>query len=131
MEVMFDKFDPKSREILSDNPDFIESLNSDIETGIYGQVMQEVNYGREMGYIPRTVSDIEAYIGTVRQLAAQEESIPDQQEQPQQMRVDTAKRKAMTTPRGGSTKNKKQYDPMSVLNMSDEQFEKQFGSSIL
>ncbi len=131
MDIMFDKFDPKSREIISDNPDFIKSLNSDIETGIYSQVMDEVNYGREMGYIPRGTSDIEAYIGTVRQLAEQESNDSSTQNQPARQPVNAAKRKAMSTPRGGSEKKKKQFNPMDVLDMSDEQFEKQFGASLL
>ncbi len=133
MSVMFDKFDSKSREIISSNPDFIGSLNSDIETGIYAQVMEEVKYGREMGYIPRGTSDIEAYIGTVRQLADQEEKSnePIRNQPAKRQTVDKAKRNAMSTPKGGSGKKKKDFNPMDILGMSDEAFDKQFGSSLL
>jgi hypothetical protein len=81
---MTNQFDQKSREIISDNPDYIVSLNQDVENGIYDQVMQEVQYQREMGYIPRQVSDIEAYIGTVQYLAQQEAAAAQQYAQQNQ-----------------------------------------------
>ena len=138
VNVLSNTFDSKSREIISEHPDYIRALNSDIESGIYDQIMQEVQYQREMGYIPRQLSDIEAYIGTVNYLAQQEAAQAQQHQnqglQPQQQQAaprsnttTAKKRKAMASPKGGSVRGKPKYDPGEFLEMSDEEFEKKFG----
>ncbi len=129
MDLVMKVMDSKSRDIISDRPDYIGSLNSDMESGIYDTVMDEVRYGREMGYIPKNIPDIEAYIGTVKLMSDFEASKnqPQQQQPVEPVRkIDTRKRKAMSSPGGGS-KGKKQFNPIDVLEMSDDDFLKQFG----
>jgi hypothetical protein len=139
VDVMTNNFDKKSQEIMSKNPQYIQSLNSDIETGIYDQVMEMVQYQRDVRAIPDHMSDIEAYIGTVQQLAAQEANTvtpePSTQEHPDNTRRSegaSRKRKtAMSGSRGGSKKKEQTFDPLAAMEMSDDEFMKQYGNKIL
>ncbi len=139
VQVMTKVMDAKSRDIIAENPNYIKSLNHDIETGIYETVMDNVSYQREMGELPAGISDIEAYIGTVQLMAKQEEaaagkqSTPDMKSNPkkQTRKPNAKKRKAMATPSGRRAAGKKQYNPMDLMEMSDEDFTKEFGDGIL
>jgi len=141
IDVMTKSFDPKSREIMSANPDYIKSLNQDIESGIYDKVMDMVQYQRDVNAIPSNVSDIEAYIGTVQQLAAQEQADFNQQQQLEQQqasqqntrRSNGASRKQKTAMSGsrGSKKKEQNFDPMAAMEMSDDEFMKRYGNKIL
>ena len=141
IDVMSNTFDSKSKEIISKNPQYIQSLNADIESGVYGRVMDMVQYQRDVRAIPTTVSDIEAYISTVQQMAAQEQT---QAQQPQQQLVQSqnqptsrsngASRKqkaAMSGSRNASKKKEPEYNPMEVMSMSDDDFEKKFGNKFI
>ena len=137
IDILANRIDPKSKEIMSEHPEYIKALNTDIENGIYDKVMDEVKYQKEMGYIPAGLSDIEAYIGTVQYLAQQEQQ---QYTQTQQQEVNqptgqarpanTRQRKSMKSPGGGSKTSKKKFDPMEILEMSDEDFEREIGKDL-
>ena len=138
IDVLANRLDPKSKEIISEHPDYIKALNSDIENGLYDQIINEVNYQKEMGYIPQQLSDIEAYIGTVQYLA-QQEMMAEQQKQQQQQNQPTPQqerpqnvrqRKSMKSPGGGSKRPKNKFDPIEILEMSDEDFMKEIGDSL-
>ena len=142
ISVMTNDFDAKSKEIMTQNPNYIESLNEDIASGIYDKVMDAVQYQRDTKRIPSTVSDIEAYISTVQQLSAQEQAIgqPNAQAQnhPNDVRqkntqpASSKRRKVgMSSNRSSTKKSKREYDPIEVMNMSDDDFEKQFGSELI
>ena len=147
LDVMTNSFDTKSKEIISKNPEYITSLNSDISTGIYDKVMDMVQYQRDIRAIPDNVSDIEAYIGTVQQLAqierqqefdeqSQGQGVQNQQVQgqPKQERTTKAARKrrnAMSGSKSSSKSQKKEYDPMEIMGMSDDDFDKKFGAELL
>lgn len=136
IDVMSNQMDAKSRNIISENPSYIGSLNQDIESGVYSEVMENVQYQRDMKLIPAGTSDIEAYIYTVQIMAQQRaQGVPSGTEPEQQPNSGTErkevrrKKKSMGTSRSKpSGRAKKQYDP---LLMSDEDFMKLEGVSTL
>lgn len=139
INVMSNVFDQKSREVISDNPNYITALNSDIESGVYDNVMEAVNYRKDIGAVPTGMSDIELYISTVQEMSAAEANNPTpSDEQPEPAPVNrrstgaSRKRKAaMSGSRGARKKKEPNFDPMDALGMSDDAFEKQFGDQLL
>ena len=138
--VMSNTFDTKSKEIISENPQYITALNADIESGLYKNVMEMVQYQRDVKAIPDNVSDIEAYIGTVQQMARQEQSGAQSQQQAQNKQQSTAnpnsgtsrkRRVGMSGNRATSKKKEQKYDPMQIMEMSDDDFDKKFGGKLL
>ena len=136
LDVMTKEMDQKSRQQISENPQYITALNQDIESGLYDQVMETVQYRRDMKQVPEGVSDIELYIDTVRNTMApaQQEQVPTHSE-PQQAQRRPANRKrkvgmsgSRSTPKKGS---KREYDPLEIMTMSDDDFEKKFGAELL
>lgn len=129
LDVMTKEFDPKSRDIISEHPEYIGSLNQDIESGVYDNVMEHVRYRKEMNLLPSGMSDMEAYIDTVQHLAANEQQ-QMQQQQEQQAEPKTSKatkkrRNSMSSSKSASTNRKqKEYDPLETMEMSDEDFMK-------
>ena len=149
LDVMSNSFDQKSRQIIANKPEYITSLNSDIESGIYDKVMDMVQYQRDIRAIPDNVSDIEAYIGTVQQLAQieqqqeleaqsqgqgvqnqQVQGQPNNKQQPQNKAV-RKRKNAMSGSKSSGKGQKKEYDPMEIMSMSDDDFDKKFGSELL
>ena len=131
IEVMTKSFDAQSRDIIADNPSYIESLNHDIANGSYDKVMEEVQYARDMKMIPADMPDIQAYIATVQMLNQQAKQ--DQGSQPPAPKTKQTTRKTS----GGSRKKKvgmgssssrrsksKQPQDQNFIGMSDEEFEK-------
>jgi len=141
LDVMTKTFDQKSRELISENPRYIVALNQDMENGVYDQVMDAVQYQRDMNLIPAGVSDMEAYINTVQEISAQKApKQPARQEQTRQpnptqaqpnpkARQETRRRKvSMSSSKTTSKRVEPNYDPLS---MSDEDFMKIEGMNIL
>lgn len=139
IDVMTKTFDKKSREIISENPRYIVALNQDMENGIYDEVMDAVQYQRDMNLIPVGVSDMEAYIKTVQDIAANNagSEVPTikQPKQPtdaqpnQRSNRETKRRKvSMSSTKSSSKRKEVQYDPLS---MSDEDFMKIEGMNTL
>jgi hypothetical protein len=143
IDVMTQELDQGSKEILSENPDYIVALNQDIETGVFNDVMGQVEYLRGLGQIPNNVSDIEAYIALVQQMNAEQQQgtqqvqtpVQNQQvAQPAQAKKKGASRRrkqGMANVKSSKKPNKPEYDPIDILSMDDSEFEKQLGGSIL
>ncbi len=136
IDTMSNSFDKKSKEIISENPNYITALNSDIESGLYPKVMDFVQYQRDTRAIPDDMSDIEAYISTVKQMAIQEQQeqqVVPEDKKPQARRAPgTRKRRVGMSGSKSSPKKggKREYDPMEIMTMSDDDFEKKFGSEL-
>lgn len=139
IDVMTKTFDPKSRELISENPRYIVALNQDMETGIYDQVMDAVQYQRDMNLISNGVSDMEAYIKTVQDIAAKNAGSETPTIQPkdtttnakpnQRSTRETKRRKVgMGSTKTSPKRKEAQYDPLS---MSDEDFMKIEGMNTL
>ena len=144
VRIISSELDPSSREVISENPEYIRFLNEDIESGVYNQITDAVQYQRDVGAIPSNVSDIEAYIAVARSLAnaqmnneqQNEQSINQHQQQhqePQQRQRSTGsdrKRKnAMSSNRSSKVKEP-DFDPMKALEMNDDEFMKKFGAKL-
>jgi hypothetical protein len=132
LDVMTKEFDPRSREVISDNPSYIVALNNDISTGVYDEVMKEVQYKRDMRLVPSDMSDIEVYLqtvmeGTPGQVNAQQETKPQRKQANKSSR--SAKQK-MSGNKATSKTNNKQYDPMQIMDMSDDEFNKKFSDQL-
>ena len=131
LDVMTKEFDQRSREIISDNPSYIVALNQDMESGAYDEVMDAVNYRRDMKRVPAGMSDMELYIETAEQLSQAKDNMPLQQNnqtQQKKQRGSTKQDKARMSGTKSSRKpQKKEYDPMEVLGMDDAKFELEMG----
>ncbi len=138
IDVMTNNFDAASKGIISQNPHYITALNQDIESGIYDNVMDMVQYQKDMKMIPAGTSDIEAYINTVQQMAAneQQQATPAQQAntantanpEQQPTRRSNKRKVGMSSSRSSTKKKEPNYDP---LLMSDEDFMKVEGANTL
>lgn len=142
IDVMANHLDPKSREVISDNPQYITALNQDIETGVYNEIMDIVQYKKDTRQVPVGASDIELYIHTVQELAMQEQQNQQQppvqsgSQQPAQRQqapsgASRKRKQAMSSSRSANKKPKKEFDPMDALGLSDEEFMKRFGDPLL
>ncbi len=60
LEIVTSKWDKKSRDLVLNQPSVIRDINQHVESGIYDQVMNEVERQRMLGRLTQ-VSDIEAY----------------------------------------------------------------------
>lgn len=138
IDVMTNTFDSKSKEIMSQNPQYIQSLNQDIDSGVYDKVMDMVQYQKDIKAIPTGTSDIEAYISTVQQMAAYEQSQEQKSIQEQataSSKTNTSKssnkrRKVGMSNSRSSKKKEPNFDPMAAMDMSDEDFMKQYGKQL-
>lgn len=137
IDVMTNTFDSKSKEIMSQNPTYIQSLNADIESGVYEKVMDMVQYQKDIKAIPVGTSDIEAYINTVQQMAAYENTQAQKAIQDEaSSKINTSKssnkrRKVGMSNSRSSKKKEPNFDPMQAMEMSDDDFIKQYGKQLL
>ncbi|RLF06885.1 MAG: hypothetical protein DRJ64_04045 [Thermoprotei archaeon] len=135
LDVMTKQFDAKSRQVISENPHYIVALNDDIASGVYDQIMETAQYRRDMRQVPPNVSDMELYISIVSEASASQSEPPHPEEQvkPSVQKSGASKRRrvAMSGSRSSNKQVKKEYDPVEVMSMSDEDFEKKFGSELL
>lgn len=134
IDLVSNKWDADSRQILVENPEVIKVINEHIEAGIYDQINGVMNRERMLGNL-EGMSDLEAYkfvgdaiqeAGGFNQQPGQTEHTPETKEKPAKKRVDPktkARKKAAGSTSATVTKDKvaNEYDPLS---MSDEDFEK-------
>jgi len=142
IDILSNKFDKDSVALISDNPQYIGLLNADVESGLYDEVMSNVDYARQTGTIGRNVSDIDAYVTVVKSMAEEEaKNLETQNSKPnknnsnkkgnngkkvikREVVKDTKrKRVAMSNSKTVSSKSNKQI-PNDPLEMSDEEFMK-------
>jgi len=139
IDIISNKWDAPSKQVLLDNPTLIPIINDHVGSGIYGQIRQIIEDERVLGRL-NEMSDIEAYkhVGDVIQANGgfNPEQSPEANGQQEQQQVN----KAVGDPKlksrkraAGSTKStpagrKADFNP---LNMSDEEFEKMSGNQFL
>jgi len=138
IDVMTKEFDAQSRQVISENPRYIVALNEDIESGVYDQVMEAVQYKKDMRQVPPGISDMELYINTVQELSSQQppaQPAPAQNEQtkPNNKSSGSSRRRkvAMSGSKSSNKPKKREYDPMEILSMDDEKFMKEMGMDAL
>lgn len=144
VKIVTTEFDPKSKQLLSENPDVLLVINSQVETGVYDIVKAELDKRRMLGKIPANLSELEAYdlVGTeLHNSGALAKFYPEQGNKQQQTPNTSNKppikkestenslkeRKKAVAPVTGVTKKKGVDSDLNPLAMSDEDFLKQFG----
>lgn len=140
MNVVGKEWDESSKSKLVSNPTMLLKLNEHMGNGVYEQISNEMARQEALGLLTG-LSNLDAYF-TVGQQLFQSGKLGGQQEQtptPKQKQADDAERKAANEQRkskrkaAAPTKAKKPVkkdDSVNPFEMSDEEFEKQFGNSI-
>ena len=139
LNIVRDKLDAASRQVLYKNPAGVKTINEHVQMGIYDQIMNIVQQERILGRL-EDKNDLEAYqyVGTVLQengafdsMASPTEStqqhtprtkVPTQDKQAEQKR--SARKKAASSPKSTKSKSNKLPNDFNPLAMSDEEFEK-------
>lgn len=136
IDVVSNKWDRASREILVNNPTMMQGLQAHVDNGIYDQVMAEVERERLFNRLPAGVSDLEAYNHIGNQMNAagvfnKQPTAPSPQPnvaaKPKETKRKT-RRKAAASTRSKATSN---HVPQDILNMSDDDFEKNLMSKYI
>ncbi|MGH1461221.1 MAG: hypothetical protein ACRBB6_04215 [Neptuniibacter sp.] len=135
VELVSQKWDEKSREIIVNNPDVIRLINDHKQNGIYDQISTVIEKDRMLGKL-QGLSDIEAYKQVGDRLHAEgkfgsaelntdeaNETVPEPARKPKEANPQLKKRKqAAGTPRKKPAKKAPtEYNPLA---MSDDEFEK-------
>ena len=138
IDVIGNKWDEKSKQVLVDQPQVIKVINEHVSNGIYDKIMSVVERERVLGRLSG-LSDIEAYkqVGDALNAQGAFNGQPSSTESQQNVKATTnkvdprvaSKKKAASATRSKPTV-KKQND-FNPLSMSDEEFEKQFNSKFI
>lgn len=115
--------DQGSKDYFSNNPHQLLGLEQDIANGVFEEINENVRYERRMGRL-HGKTDMEAYIDFAR---ARGQMLKAQTEQAPAKKVNTEQRR-----RAGGTKPavNKSSEVIDIFDMSDEEFNAQFGASI-
>jgi len=117
--------DEGSKNYFSENPQDLLGLEQDITSGVFNEIYGNVQYERRMGRLTGK-TDMEAYIEFAQQRGEAQRSQEQVQAEPKPTKtVDTKKRAkaAGTKPAPG-----KSTEAVNPFDMSDEEFDKMFGS---
>jgi len=134
IDIISNKMDESSREVLLENPNIIKIINEHVATGIYEQISEVVEQERALGRLTG-VTDLDAYkqVGDAMHDAGSFEAKPDNVEENTDTNTEKTskktsdpklkdrKRAASSTKSVAGGKTKEQFNPLS---MSDEDFEK-------
>lgn len=132
VDIISNKWDESSRQVLVDNPSIIQTINDHVASGVYGQISQVVESERMLGRLT-DISDIEAYrqVGDAIQAKGgfntpnlkANENIKSASTKPKtDPKLKNRKKAAGTTK--AVTKTTKVDPNFNPLNLSDEEFEK-------
>ncbi|QPG06974.1 hypothetical protein IT774_07675 [Salinimonas marina] len=139
LDVVSNKWDTASRRTIADNPHILKLINEQMGNGLFEQITTEIERDKMLGRLSG-VSDIEAYRQVGDRLYNAGKFNQNTATSPTQSNGSTpatskktvanAKRKrAAATPRSSSaSSNPSSFSP---LNLSDEQFEKEFSEKFL
>lgn len=139
LNVVNKEWDSESQSIIADNPETLLALNEHIANGLYDRIATEVEKDRMLGRLSG-VSDIEAYRLVGNRLFEQgnfNEETPKTQESPEPTQTPSKSKKPANAKRkraAASPRSSKASTPTShinPLNMSDEEFEKEFSDKFL
>jgi len=112
------KLDTKSKQFFNETPQHLLSLQEDIASGVYNEIMGVVEYEKSLNRLGG-LSDMEAYVQIAQAKQPAQQEVP---KAPQVPKPSKDKRKAAGISNRAPVKpNKQAYD---FLNMSDDEFEK-------
>lgn len=132
IDIVSNKWDSKSKQILVNNPEVIKTINDHVAAGIYDKIAQVMNRERVLGNLDG-MSDLDAYkhVGDAMHEAGEFDSAEQEQQIPTSQKlaktVDPkvkARKKAASSTKPTVTKKKKAASDFDPLSMSDEDFEK-------
>lgn len=139
IDIIGNKWDEKSKQILLENPEVIKIINDHVAAGVYDQINAVVERERMLGKLPG-LSDIEAYKEVGDALNAQggftsksESSTPTPISKPRSKKADSklrSRKKAAGFTKATPSKKGKGED-FNPLSLSDEEFEKIAGSKYI
>ena len=132
MDIISNKMDAASREVLVKSPDIIRVINEHVELGIYDKIMTVVDRERMLGKLPN-LNDLQAYKQVSDAINANGGMKTDQpstsSEKTDKPKADTTEQKQKTKARKKSaatttsTPGKKSKEPIDILAMSDAEIE--------
>lgn len=125
IDILSNKWDEKSRQLLVENPQIIKVINEHVENGLYEQITSLVEKERTFGRLTG-LSDIEAYKVTGDKLFSNQEATkkPAIVKRPTTKKTDpkvTNKKKAASSTKGRPSQKQTEFNPLSL---SDAEFEK-------
>ncbi len=136
IDVVSNKWDKNSKQVLVSNPAHMRQLEQHINDGIFDKVVQAVEQERTFGRIPAGVSDLEAYNVVGAQMAARGDfntapapAEPNTAKKAQDTKRKTSRKRAAASPKGSKPTTK--TNQANVLSMSDEEFEKTLMSNYM
>jgi len=134
LNIISNKWDQSSKQMLLENPAGIKVLNEHVEMGIYTKIAAAVETERMFNRIPASMSDLEAYkfvaeaINARGGFATQPQSkstsknkVSNATKKVVDPKLSNRKKAASSTKSSSSSKTKATFNPLS---MSDEDFEK-------
>ncbi|AGH57615.1 tail length tape measure protein [Pseudoalteromonas phage pYD6-A] len=130
IDVVSNKWDKNSKQVLVSNPAHMRQLEQHINDGIFDKVTAAVERERLFNRLPAGVSDLEAYNIIGQQMAARGEfnaPATAQQEAPVTKPAQDTKRKSRkraAAPSKGGKRTTSKSSQANLLSMSDEEFEK-------
>ena len=133
IKVIGSEWDERSSQAVSKNPAYLRDINSDMESGSYEQIKNQVEYNREMGRIDANTSDLEAY-GMTRGAMMQAGQIGNPYKQQAATRSEEfvaetkpsplkKRKKAMSSTRGKG-KSSTNFNDIDVNSLTKEEFDK-------
>jgi len=132
IDIVSNKWDAKSKQILVNNPEVIKTINDHVASGIYDKIAQVMNRERILGNLDG-MSDVEAYryVGDAIHETGGFEDAQQMEQNPDDKKpsktVDPkvkARKKVASSTKPTVTKKKKSKSDFDPLGMSDEDFEK-------
>jgi hypothetical protein len=134
LDIIGNKWDESSRQVLLENPTAIRVLNDHVTAGHYEKITAAVETERMFGRLPSSMSDLEAYKHVADMINANggfndpttSKSITKPAVSKTAKTVDhtlTDRKKAASSTKGSSKPGKAKSD-LNPLSMSDEEFEK-------
>jgi hypothetical protein len=139
-------WDDKSQQDVVNNPEFLRVINGHMESGIYDQIAQIIDNEVTLGKMPQNVPFLDAYRTVGERLekagafnvqnvtathtnaeATQQPNVDSNRTATQEKRT-TQRREAASPTKSTTSKKSSKTTEVSPLEMSDEDFLKQFGS---
>jgi len=130
LDIIGNKWDKASQQLLIENPSVIKTLNDQVESGIFQQIKHVMDNERMLGRLSG-LSDLEAYKQVGDAIDAQggfdtpsdtlQQTVAKAKKKAADPNLKSRKKAASVTKSTSNVKQKESYDPLS---MSDEEFEK-------
>jgi hypothetical protein len=121
--------DEGSKAYFAENPQQLLGLEQDITNGVFNEIYSNVQYERRMGRL-NGKTDMEAYIEFARARGQQmQQQLQAEEQQPAPKATKKVNTKKRAKAGGSKPSNSRPTDAVNPLDLSDEEFEKMFGTA--